>query len=83
MVNPCIWMRDGSSERSSQWPQSRASRVMGLAFALRLIAAALPCVPPCASQTRRRTHVQGKRNDPARTRDSRQAQLVLFWRDGG
>ena len=29
---------------------------------------------PCASQTRRQTHVQGKRNDRVRTQDSRQAQ---------
>lgn len=80
MINPCVWMRHGSSERSSQSPKSRAFRVTGLGFPSRLIAAA----PPCALQTCRQTLVEGKRNDRAGTRSWLQAgpasSLLEGWR---
>ena len=83
MVNPCIWMRDGSSERSRQWPKSRASQVTGLGFPSHLIPTALPCAYLRTWQTHRQTRAQGKRNDQAGTRGSRRVWLVPFWRDGG
>lgn len=80
MINPCVWMRHGSSERSSQSPKSRAFRVTGLGFPSRLI----PAAPPCALQTCRQTLVEGKRNDRAGTRSWLQAgpasSLLEGWR---
>lgn len=69
MINPCVWMRHGSSERSSQSPKSRAFRVTGLGAPLRLI----PAAPPCALQTHRQTLVEGERNGRAGTRSWLQA----------
>lgn len=69
MINLCVWMRHGSSERSSQAPKSRAFRVTGLGAPLRLT----PVAPPCTSQMHRQTFVGGKRNDRAGTRSWLQA----------